>query len=131
MVIDTSALIAILLGEPEAAALVEAIAADETRLVGAPTLVEASAITVARKGPQGAIALNALLERLDIEVVAMSAEAASLARSAYTRYGKAVGSPGVLDYGDCLSHGVAMATGEPLLFKGDDFTQTDVLRVTH
>ncbi|HEY8483255.1 MAG TPA: type II toxin-antitoxin system VapC family toxin [Longimicrobiales bacterium] len=131
MVIDTSALIAILLGEPEAAALVDAIAADETRLVGAPTLVEASAIMVARKGPQGAIALDALLERLDIEVVAMSAEAASLARSAYTRYGKGVGSPGVLNYGDCLSYGVAMATGEPLLFKGDDFTQTDVLRVTY
>jgi len=86
---------------------------------------------VARKGPQGAIALDALLERLDIEVVAMSAEAASLARSAYTRYGKGVGSPGVLNYGDCLSYGVAMATGEPLLFKGDDFTQTDVLRVTY
>jgi len=131
LVIDTSALIAILLGEPEAAALVDAIAADETRLVGAPTLVEASAIMVARKGPQGAIALDALLERLDIEVVAMSAEAASLARSAYTRYGKGVGSPGVLNYGDCLSYGVAMATGEPLLFKGDDFTQTDVLRVTY
>lgn len=126
MVIDTSALIAILFGEPEAKAFSDAISADGTRIVGAPTLVEASAVMLARKGPQGEIALDALLQRLSVSVVPMSPEAAAFARSAYARFGKGVGSPGVLNYGDCLSYGVAKATGEPLLFKGDDFPQTDV-----
>jgi ribonuclease VapC len=56
----------------------------------------------------------------------MSPEAAVHARSAYERYGKGVGSPGVLNFGDCLSYGVARAAGEPLLFKGDDFSATDI-----
>jgi ribonuclease VapC len=126
MVIDASALIAILLGEPEAARMASAIAADPDRLVSAPTLVEAAAVMIGRKGPQGEIALDALLQRLDIRVVPFSADAANRARSAYRQYGKGVGSPSVLNYGDCLSYGAAMALGEPLLFKGDDFPRTDV-----
>jgi ribonuclease VapC len=58
---------------------------------------------------------------------ALTAEAATLARSAYPRFGKGVGTAGVLDYGDCLAYGVAVAVGEPLLFKGDDFPRTDVV----
>jgi ribonuclease VapC len=126
MVIDASALIAILLGEPEAARMAVAIEADPNRLVGVPTLVEASAVMLGRKGPQGEIALDALLQRLDIRVVPFSAEAANHARAAYRQYGKGVGSPSVLNYGDCLSYGTSMALGEPLLFKGDDFPRTDV-----
>lgn len=124
--IDTSALLAILFAEPEASRLVRAIAAAETRLVGAPTIVEAAAIMLARKGPAGEIALDALLQRLAVDVVPMSPEAAGAARSAYRRFGKGVGSPGVLNYGDCLAYGVATAEGRPLLFKGDDFPRTDV-----
>jgi ribonuclease VapC len=126
MVIDASALVAILLGEPEAQQLTEAITADPTRLVGGPTLVEASAVMLGRKGPQGEIALDALLQRLDVRIVPFTAEAATHARSAYRQYGKGVGSPSVLNYGDCLSYGTAIAVGEPLLFKGDDFPRTDV-----
>ncbi|MBW3572464.1 MAG: type II toxin-antitoxin system VapC family toxin [Gemmatimonadetes bacterium] len=126
MVIDASALIAILLGEPEAPRLAGAIAADPNRLLGAPTLLQAAAVMLGRKGPQGEIALDALLQRLDIRVVPFTGDAASHARSAFRQYGKGVGSPAVLNYGDCLSYGTAMATGEPLLFKGDDFPQTDV-----
>ncbi|MBA2670616.1 MAG: type II toxin-antitoxin system VapC family toxin [Gemmatimonadetes bacterium] len=126
MVIDSSALLAILLGEPEAQRLSSAIAADAARLVGAPTLVEAAAVMLGRKGPPGEIALDALLQRLNITVVPMSPDAAVSARSAYSRYGKGVGSPGVLNFGDCLAYGVAMALGEPLLFKGNDFDKTDV-----
>lgn len=128
MVIDTSALIAILLGEASADDLVAAMVADDTRMVGGPTLVQASAVMVARKGPQGEIALDALLQRLHIEVVGMSPEAATFARAAYARYGKGVGSPGVLDFGDCLAYGVARAADEPLLFTGEDFSQTDIPR---
>ena len=92
MVFDTSALVAILLAEPEATAFVHAIAADETRLVGAPTLVEAAAVMHAKKGTGGEVALDALLERLSIQVVEMSIPAAKLARLAYARFGKGVGS---------------------------------------
>lgn len=128
MVIDTSALLAILLSEPEALVFTKDIAAADRRVVGAPTLVEATAVMLARKGRQGVIALDALLSRLGIEVVPISTEAAEVAREAYGRYGKGVGSPGVLNYGDVLSYGVARAEDEPLLFKGEDFSRTDIAR---
>lgn len=131
MVLDTSALVAILLNEPEAARMVAAIARDPTRLMGAPTLVEASAVMHAKKGPGGEVALDALLERLDIGIVPMSLPAARLARLAYVRFGKGVGDPGVLNYGDCLAYGVAMAERQPLLYKGDDFSATDVIGVSY
>jgi ribonuclease VapC len=124
MVIDTSALLAILLSEPEALAFTEEIAAADRRLVGAPTLVEAAAVILARKGGDGVIALDALLSRLGIEVVPMSPVAAEFACEAYSRYGKGVGSPGVLNHGDVLAIGVARAEDEPLLFKGEDFRRT-------
>ena len=127
MVLDTSAILAILFAEPEASAMVEAIAHADVRAVGAPTLVEASAVMLARKGPAGEVALDALRQRLDLDVVPMSTEAAVFARSAYGRFGKGVGSPGVLNFGDCLAYGVAMAAGDSLLFKGNDFSATDVI----
>jgi ribonuclease VapC len=127
MVIDTSALLAILFAEPEASAFVEKIAAADRRLVGGPTLVEATAVMLARKGKAGVIALDALLARLGIEVVPLSVEATELARQAYARYGKGVGSPAVLNYGDVLSYGVARAEDEPLLFTGEDFPETDIV----
>ncbi len=131
MVIDTSALIAILFDEPEAARLIRAIAAAPVAIVGAPTLVETGAVMLAKKGGSGGVALDALIQRLGITIEPMSYEAAEFARSAYGRYGKGVGSPGVLNYGDCLSCGVAQALGEPLLFKGDDFSRTDVLKAEY
>ncbi len=126
MVIDTSALLAILLSEPGALVLAQEIAAADRRLVGAPTLVEAAAVMLARKGREGVIALDALLARLGIEIVPMSPAAAEFAREAYSRYGTGVGSPAVLNYGDLLAYGVARAEDEPLLFKGEDFPQTDI-----
>ena len=127
MLIDTSALVAILLSEAEALALVDAILGADHRFVAAPSLVEASAVMLARKGAGGGIALDALMERLDIGVLAMSEDAARLGRLGYARFGKGVGSPAVLNYGDCLAYGVAMAVGDALLFKGGDFSQTDVI----
>lgn len=126
MVIDTSALLAILFDEPEASRLTQAIDAAAVRILGAPTLVEAAAVMVARKGDIGEIALDALLRRLEIQIVALSLEAAAFARVGFKRFGKGVGKPGVLNYGDCFSYGVAMAYEEPLLSKGDDFPRTDV-----
>lgn len=131
MVFDTSALVAILLAEPEAEAMLRAVARDEVRLLGTPTLVEASAVMLAKKGPGGEVALDALLERMDVRVVEMTLAAARLARLGYARFGKGVGDPAVLNYGDCLAYGVAMAERESLLFKGDDFGRTDVERVEY
>ena len=126
MVIDTSALLAVLLSEDGATEIVRAIAADPTRLVGTPTLVEASAVMAARKGPGGVVALDALLDRLGVRFVELTLPAAKVARLAYSRFGKGIGDPGVLNYGDCLAYGIAMTEREPLLFKGDDFSRTDV-----
>ena len=98
----------------------------ERALVGTPTLVEVAAVMLAKKGPGGEIALDALMERLGIEPAPLTEDAARLARLGYSRFGKGVGSPGVLNYGDCLAYGAAMAAREPLLFKGDDFGQTDI-----
>jgi ribonuclease VapC len=126
MVIDTSALLAILFAEPEAGRLVAAISSDPSRVVGAPTLVETAAVMLARKGPPGEIALDALIQRVGIRIEPMAPAAASFARSAYARFGKGVGSPAVLNFGDCLAYGMAAALREPLLYKGDDFRQTDI-----
>lgn len=131
MVIDTSALVAILFGEPEARRIVKAIADASERYVGTATVVEASAVMQARKGPGGDIALDALLRRLNVEALPVNETAATLARLAYARYGKGLGSPPVLNFGDCLAYGVAMAHRQPLLFKGDDFPQTDVVPVEY
>jgi ribonuclease VapC len=131
MLIDTSVLIAILLSEPEAPRMQAAIAADPARLVAAPSIVEAAAVILTRKGPQGEAALTELLYRLDLSVVAMSSNAAALARAGYLRFGKGVGSPGILNFGDCLAYGVAMDLGQPLLFKGNDFSRTDVPSVAY
>ena len=131
MVLDTSALIAILLAEPEADAMVRALASDPRRLVGAPTLVEASAVMRAKKGGAGEVALDGLLERLEVDVLPMSVAAARLARLGYARFGRGVGDPAVLNHGDCLAYGVALAEREPLLFKGDDFARTDVEAVAY
>ena len=131
MVIDSSALLAILLREPEAIRLIGAIGADQTRALPAPTLVEVTAVLLTRKWAEGQAALAELLEELDIDVVPMSADAAKHARSAYARFGKGAGSPSVLNFGDCLAYGVAMEMEEPLLFKGNDFSQTDVPAVKY
>jgi ribonuclease VapC len=126
MVLDTSALVAILLSEPEAAVMLRALARDDVRIVGTPVLVEAAAVMLAKKGPGGEIALDALLERVSARVVEMSVPAAKLARLAYGRFGRGVGDPAVLNLGDRLSYGVAMAERQPLLFKGSEFSKTDV-----
>ena len=126
MVIDASALAAIVFDEPEAERLADAIYAAELALVGAPTLVEATAAVLRRLGPRGRGRLRAVLADGQVDVVEMSPAAAEIACAAYARYGKGVGQPGVLNFGDCLAYGVAQALGEPLLFKGDDFAATDV-----
>jgi ribonuclease VapC len=131
MVIDTSALVAIILEEPEAERLSRAIAEAYAPVVGAPTLVEATAVLLGRLGTHGEAILDALLQRLRIKVIPMTVGASEAARLAYVRYGKGVARPGVLNLGDCLSYGIAADRGAPLLFKGDDFARTDIEQVKY
>lgn len=128
MVIDTSALVAILGGEPEQAVFIDAIDRSELRLVSAATHVEASIVIDVRYGPAGVHDLDRLLDRAGFEIVPVDAEQALAARSAFQRYGKGR-HPAGLNYGDCFTYALAVTTGEPLLFKGGDFSQTDVPQV--
>ena len=122
MIIDSSVLVAVLSGEPDAAGLLEAMASADSLSVAAPTALE-SAIVL---GPPRHTALDALLDAAAVEVVPFTAEHARVARVAYARYGKGSGSPAGLNLGDCFSYALAHVSGEPLLFKGDDFHHTDV-----
>jgi ribonuclease VapC len=125
MVIDTSAVAAILFDEPNAAALEGKIADDPVRLMSAATLLEATIVVEARLGDAGGREFDLWLHRAEIEIVELDAEQADLARRAWRRFGRGR-HPAGLNYGDCFSYALAAARDEPLLFKGEDFTKTDV-----
>ena len=125
MVIDTSALVAIFGNEQERRAFVEAIEAAESRLISAATFVEISIVLEARHGADGLRDLDLFLERGSIDIVAVDEHQAREARQAFVRFGKGR-HPAGLNFGDCFPYALAVASGEPLLFKGDDFTKTDV-----
>jgi ribonuclease VapC len=125
MVIDTSALIAILFGEPEAISFSRAIADESRKLISAFNALETGIVVEAKKGEAGGRELDLLLHRAQIEIVAMNAEQAELARTAWRKYGKG-NHPAGLNIGDCCAYALAKYSGEPLLFKGNDFSQTDI-----
>jgi ribonuclease VapC len=125
MVIDTSVLIALLHVEPEAARLAVAIETDATRLISAATVVEAGLVIESRYGSVGGRELDLLMARASLSIEAFTAEQAEIAREAWRRFGKGRHAAG-LNFGDCFSYALAKATGEPLLFKGNDFTHTDI-----
>lgn len=127
MVIDTSALLAILQGEPERRAFTEAIEAADSRSLSAASFVEVSIVIEARFGAEGVSHLDRLLERAEVEVVPVDLEQGRLARLAFSRFGKGR-HEAALNFGDCFSYALAQLLGEPLLFKGEDFSQTDVAR---
>ena len=128
MVIDTSAVAAILFNEPEAALFERRVADDPVRLMSAGTLVEATIVVEARLGDPGGREFDLWLQRAEIEIVAVDAEQADLARRAWRLFGRGQ-HPAALNYGDCFSYALAVARDERLLFKGDDFAKTDVKRV--
>lgn len=130
MVIDTSAIIAILFGEPEAARLARAVAADATRMMSSFTGLECAIVVEARKGEAGAHELDLLLQRMGVRSHSLTAEHMVLAREAWRRYGKGR-HPAGLNIGDCCAYALAKLQGEALLFKGDDFLQTDVTAVDY
>ncbi len=127
MVINSSALVAIMAGEPERRLFIEAIAAAQTRLVGAPTMLEVGMVMLRRTGEQRLRDLREFCAEGEVETVAFGPEHVDLAIDAFRRFGKGR-HPAGLNFGDCFSYALAKATGEPLLFKGDDFSQTDIKR---
>lgn len=128
MVLDTSALLALLLDEPEAEDFRTAVEEDSTRLVSAATLLETALVIEARKGEPGGRELDTLVQKAEIVVVPVDAEHVSEARRAYRRFGKGRHAAG-LNYGDLFAYALARTAGEPLLFKGADFAKTDIARV--
>lgn len=125
MVLDTSALIAILLGEPEQDEFVTLVAAADDPLISAATLVEASIVMQAKTGHEGMRDLDALLSAAAVRCIAVDLAQARSARDAFSRYGKGR-APAGLNFGDCFSYALAKATERPLLFKGSDFSLTDI-----
>jgi ribonuclease VapC len=125
VIVDSSAVIAILFKEPEALSFATAIGGSASVAIAAPTLVETAIVAEGRSGGGMSDRLDALLAELDPEVVAFTAEHAALARDAWRRFGKGR-HPAGLNLGDCFAYALAVARDETLLFKGDDFARTDV-----
>jgi ribonuclease VapC len=128
MVIDTSALLAVLFAEPEGEAFAEAIEADQKRLVSAASALEAAIVVEVRKGPAGGRELDLLFHRARVDILAFAEAQVEIARDAWRRFGRG-NHPANLNFGDCFSYALSKSSGEPLLFKGDDFSKTDVSRV--
>ena len=125
MVIDTSAVIAILQDEPERKAFIQVIDAADTRAMSVASFVEASMVVDARYGPDGVRDLDLLIAKARIDLVAVDADQAHVARAAFRTYGKRR-HPAGLNFGDCFAYALARTLGEPLLFKGSDFSLTDI-----
>jgi ribonuclease VapC len=125
MVIDTSALAAVLLQEPDAERVAQAIDAGSPRLLSAASLLEASIVIESRKGEAGGRELDLLVYRAGIEVVAVDQNQAETARAAWRRFGKGRHPTG-LNYGDCFAYALARSRRLPLLFCGNDFSQSDI-----
>lgn len=125
MVIDTSALLAILLHESEAQQFAEAIGRTSPRLVSVLSVLEASIVMRSRKGDAGVVALDELLETIEATVVEFTSEQLAIARSAYRKFGKGR-HPAALNLGDCCTYALAQSSEEPLLCKGNDFSKSDL-----
>jgi ribonuclease VapC len=126
MVIDSSALLAIIFEEPDASIYASAILSSPTRIFSAASLVETSMVSLRLRVPDPLAVLDGLILRLEIVVIPVDREQALLAREAFRRFGKGRHKAG-LNFGDCFSYALAKQTGEPLLYKGGDFSHTDVI----
>ena len=125
MIVDSSALMAVVGAEPQGEACLQLLVEGPVRMSVA-TWLEVAIVADARSPAHGD-RLDQVLAVLGMELVPVTAQHAAVARAAYRRFGRGSGSPARLNYGDCFSYALAVTTGEPLLFTGDDFAHTDVL----
>lgn len=128
MTIDTSAVLAILQDEPERTEFVALIEQAPRRIISTASVLEAAMVLESRRGDDAGSDLDLFLQRASIETVAFEQEQLLAARSAFRRFGKGRHAAG-LNFGDCVSYALAQTSGEPLLYKGADFSATDVVRV--
>jgi ribonuclease VapC len=126
MVVDSSAMLAILFDEPDADVFIEHVRTASLLRMGAPTLLESSMAATRRFGVTGIHSVQKLIRITKIEIISFGEQEALLAIDAFERFGKGLGHPAQLNFGDCMSYAVAKLQGLPLLFKGDDFRYTDV-----
>jgi ribonuclease VapC len=133
IVVDSSAAVAILLGEPSSEALLEVLAGDPIRIMSVANYLETGTVLAGRRTstPEAAIAdLDAFLAEAGIDLAPVDAEQARLALRARVRYGRGMGHGGTLNFGDCFAYALARSRGAKLLFVGDDFHTTDILPAT-
>lgn len=130
MIVDSSALIAILLGEPEGHLFDVAILENTDSQMSAVNFLEASMVMLARKGQDGTRDLDLLILRLGIRLISFTESQARMARTAFERYGRGR-HPAKLNFGDCIAYALAKDTGEELLFKGTDFGKTDIAAASY
>ena len=130
MVIDSSALVAIVFGETDAGSFLDRIAAASGVAVSAVSLVESTMVVESRQGAKATADLELLLQRVHAEIVPVDAEQATAALTAWRRFGKGR-HPAGLNLGDCFVYALARTRGDELLFKGEDFTQTDIRSARH
>ncbi len=126
MIIDTSALIAILRAEPDAQQHAEAIEKAEHRRMSAANFLETAVVMDKTKDPVVSRRFDDLVEAARIEIEPVTESQARIARAAYRDFGKGTGHPAGLNFGDCFAYALASEFGEPLLFKGNDFVHTDL-----
>jgi ribonuclease VapC len=125
MVLDTSALLAVLLDEPERRGFNELIAADPIRLLSTASFLETGIVIETRSGEAGGRDLDLFIHRAEIALVPVDADQAEIARRAFRHFGKGR-HPAGLNFGDCFAYALSKASGEALLYKGDDLSKTDV-----
>jgi ribonuclease VapC len=126
VIVETSAIVAILRDEPEARQYAELIAAAPVRRISAASHVEVGAVIDSARDPVASRRVDELLAEAGVVVEPVTAEQAKVAREAYRDFGRGSGHKASLNFGDCFAYALAIVTGEPLLFKGDDFRHTDV-----
>jgi ribonuclease VapC len=126
MIIDSSALLAILKGEPEAEAMAQAMETADSLRLSTGSYLEAFAVLDAYRNPRLSARLEEIVEHPRMTVEAFTAEQAKIARQAYREYGRGSGHPARLNFGDCMTYALARIKREPVLFKGEDFTHTDL-----
>jgi ribonuclease VapC len=129
VIIDTTALIAILRAEPDAADFAEAIEAATSRRMSAANFLEAAVVMDSARDPVVSRRFDELVAAAEIEIEPVTEAQARTAREAYRDFGKGSGHPAGLNFGDCFAYALAKDVGEPLLFKGKDFTHTDLTSV--
>lgn len=126
MILDTSAVIAILRDEPEAEIFVQAIEKADHRLMSAVNYVEAGAVVDCNRDAIASRRLDDLLREAQVAIEPVTEAQAQIARLAYRDFGKGSGHPAKLNFGDCFAYALAKDKNEPILFKGDDFSRTDI-----